>query len=198
MYFFQTLSLLALWACYGPAATTTPAQLPSQVTPVSARAMMTPAQPPSQVTPVSVHAMTTPAQPALQVTRVSAQSLTGVPVVIDGDTVRVAGKLVRLNGVDAEEIGHFGQPDEPHGHAARAALQAIIGIGAEVHCRLNNETAYRRAVGICFNRQGQDVGAELIRHGHALDCGRYSGGRYRSLEPDGARATLIQKPYCGQ
>jgi micrococcal nuclease len=115
-------------------------------------------------------------------------ALTGPAYTVDGDTLRVAGIAVRLEGVDAEEM------DEPNGPAARAVMVEIIG-NDPVSCLLNGERSYNRVVAVCFVR-GVDVGAEIIRQGWALDCARYSHGRYRHLEPPGARARLLSKPYC--
>jgi micrococcal nuclease len=119
--------------------------------------------------------------------------LDGVPRVLDGDTIVVAGVHLRLNGIDAEEVSH---PSEPYGPAARAGLQSIVGIGAPVRCVLNGDRSHERYIATCFNLRGQDIAAELIRQGLALDCARYSGGRYRRLEPREARVRLRQKPYC--
>jgi endonuclease YncB( thermonuclease family) len=117
--------------------------------------------------------------------------------VIDGDTIVVAGAHVRLNGVDAEEVAHPRHPvADPHGEAARAVMQEIVGIGSPVKCALDGEKSHDRVVGVCFDALGQDVGAEIIKRGAALDCAHYSGGRYRSLEPPGARARLKQAGYC--
>lgn len=127
----------------------------------------------------------------------TASKVQGIPRVLDGDTIVVSGTHVRLNGVDAEETDHGrGKPAEPNGLAARAAMQEIVGVAASVSCELNGERNNGRLIGICYNALGQDIGGELIRRGLALDCARYSGGRYRSLEPAGARQRLMQKPYC--
>lgn len=132
----------------------------------------------------------------LTVAAAQAETIRGVPTVLDGDTISVGGVHVRLDGVDAEETAHFGRPAEPHGSAARAAMQEIVGIGAPVRCELNGQRTHDRLVGVCFNARGQDIGGELVRRGLALDCAHYSQGRYRALEPAGARGRLIQKPYC--
>jgi micrococcal nuclease len=104
---------------------------------------------------------------------------------------------VRLNGIDAEEVVHPGYPvSDRHGEAARAVMQEIVGIGSPVKRNLNGERSYDRVVGVCFNALGQDIGAEITRRGAALDCAHCSGGRYRLLEPPGARTRLKQANYC--
>lgn len=111
-----------------------------------------------------------------------------VTQVRDGDTIVVAGVPIRLNGVDAPELGTRA------GNSARAFMVRLTR-GKTVTCRLNGDRTYDRWVGICF-AEGQDIAAALIANGYALDCRRYLGGRYRSLEPGGARARLPQARYC--
>jgi micrococcal nuclease len=59
-----------------------------------------------------------------------------VAQVTDGDTVRVAIGLrvdrVRLLGVDAPEMGYFGNPRECHAVAARAHLRRLVPVGKRV------------------------------------------------------------------
>ena len=125
-------------------------------------------------------------------------TLSGSATVRDGDTIRVNGVAVRLAGVDAEELW------EPNGSAARGALMAIIA-GRSVQCAPTGKRSYERIVATCAilgnpdakgPTQLQDIGALLIARGYALDCARYSGGKYRDLEPPGVRDVLRQKPYC--
>lgn len=115
-------------------------------------------------------------------------TLSGPAVVHDGDTLRVQGHSVRLQGLDAEELS------EPHGDAARRALVEIIG-DRPVVCTHYGTKSYKRVVAVC-TVNGTDLAAEMVRRGAALDCAHYSGGRYRALEPAGARAVLIAKGYC--
>lgn len=116
-------------------------------------------------------------------------SIAGRARVIDGDTIVVAGVKVRLNGVDAPEL------DNRTGYDSKRAMIAIVG-RQQITCALNGERSYDRMVGICYLPNGADIGAELIRHGEALDCPRYSGGRYHYLEAPGARRRIGQAPYC--
>jgi micrococcal nuclease len=37
---------------------------------------------------------------------------------------------------------------------------------------------------------GRDLSAEMVKAGHAIDWRKFSGGKYRQLEPDGIRKKL--------
>ena len=117
-----------------------------------------------------------------------AGSIVGAARVIDGDTLDVAGARIRLNGIDASEMRSAG------GSAARAALQTAIA-GRSVTCQPNGDVTYGRIVAVCFSG-GADLAAMVIASGAALDCARYSGGRYRQFETPEARARLPRAGYC--
>lgn len=125
-------------------------------------------------------------------------TITGPATVYDGDTIYVQHQSIRLFGVDAEELS------EPNGRRARDTLQHIIGMES-VTCRLTGDRSYSRLIARCYARgtDGKDnshneieINRAIIASGWALDCATYSSGRYRKDEPAGARARLIQKPYC--
>lgn len=120
----------------------------------------------------------------------AAQEVTGkVTKVRDADTVVVRGVPIRLQGVDAPENGTRA------GNAATAAMKRYVR-GKTLTCQLNGERTYDRWVGVCYTEEGHDIAAVMIANGLALDCRRYSGGRYRKLEPAGARSRLPQASYC--
>jgi endonuclease YncB( thermonuclease family) len=56
-------------------------------------------------------------------------------------------------------------------------LQANFLRGKAVYCDLTGEKTYDRYVGVCYT-DSKDIGAAVIAAGHALDCCRYSGGRF--------------------
>jgi len=114
--------------------------------------------------------------------------ITGPARTHDGDTIVIGTTHIRLQGVDAEEL------TEPNGFKARDEMRAIIG-SKTITCYPEGKS-YDRVVATCFTQDGTDIGAELIRRGMALDCARYSHGKYRAYEPVGARQRLIQKAYC--
>ena len=111
-----------------------------------------------------------------------------VTVVRDVDTIVVAGVPVRLQGVDGPELNVAAGKD-----AARWMTRLVQG--RTVLCQLTGERTHDRWVGVCF-LEGQDIGALAISAGMALDCQRYSGGRYRDLETPAARSRLPRAGYC--
>lgn len=115
--------------------------------------------------------------------------IAGLALVHDGDTIRVSGQSIRLQGVDAEEL------TEPNGPAATTAMRQIVG-DKVITCTVEGRS-YNRIVGTCYLPDGTNINREIIRLGFALDCAHYSHGKYRLDEPAGARERLIQKPYCG-
>lgn len=121
--------------------------------------------------------------------RTSPMIYMGKPLVTDGDTLRIGDTRIRLKGIDAEEM------NEPNGPAAKDAMLAVVGRG-DVFCTDTGERSYNRIVAWCVTALGDDIGAKLVSMGAVLDCARYSGGRYRSLEPAGIRSKLRQKRYC--
>jgi endonuclease YncB( thermonuclease family) len=111
-----------------------------------------------------------------------------VTVVRDVDTIVVAGTPVRLNGLDGPETS------TRIGREARSFMTRLVR-GETVVCQLNGERTYDRWVGICY-LDNQDIAAIAVANGHALDCRRYSGGRYRDLETTAARSRIRRAGYC--
>ncbi len=111
-----------------------------------------------------------------------------ITVVRDVDTIVVAGVPVRLNGLDGPETS------TRIGREARTFMTRLVR-GEIVTCQLNGERTYDRWVGVCY-LNGQDIGAVAVANGHALDCRRYSGGRYRELETPAAQSRIRRAGYC--
>jgi endonuclease YncB( thermonuclease family) len=121
-----------------------------------------------------------------------ARDVAGWAYVRDGDTIVVSGTPVRLNGIDAPEASNR------YGRQAKTFMERLLK-GRVVSCELNGERSYDRWIGVCYIDHDVgvlDIGMLLIANGHALDCARYSGGRYRVFEPAGTRSRLKQASYC--
>lgn len=119
---------------------------------------------------------------------VDAREIKGRARVVDRDTLYVGQVKVRLNGIDAPERG------QARFRAATRALKGFVA-GKVVVCRLNGDRSYDRYIGSCYV-DGYDLAAAVISTGNALDCPRYSGGRYRKSETADARRYIRQAPYC--
>lgn len=120
-------------------------------------------------------------------------SLAATPVwaevqVRNADTIVEDGTPVRFQGVDAPELKTRAGKD-----AKRWTVNYLRG--KKVSCDLTGERSYDRYIGVCY-ANGQDIGAAVIAAGHALDCARYSGGRYRHLEQPSAKSRIKRAGYC--
>jgi len=115
--------------------------------------------------------------------------LTGtVTHVRDGDTIEVGKIPIRLSGVSAPEL------KEPLGPQSKRFMRDLLD-GKSVRCELDGTKTYDRFVGTCF-LAGQDIGAAIIAAGLALDCSRFSGGRYAEFEMASAQNKIMLPKYC--
>lgn len=92
--------------------------------------------------------------------------------VIDGDTLNVGGRPIRLEGIDAPELRQTCADGWPAGQESRRALAAIATSGA-VRCRRVTTDRYGRTVAFC-SVDGRDLGAVLVRSGMAWAYTTYS------------------------
>ena len=67
--------------------------------------------------------------------------------------------------------------------------------GKSVRCELNGKKSYDRFVGTCY-LSDRDIGAAVVAAGLALDCPRFSGGKYRAVETKAARSRIKLPGYC--
>ena len=105
-----------------------------------------------------------------------AEPIAGQATVIDGDTIEVHGERIRLNGVDAPESRQDCERADGSvyrcGKDAAFALSDFIARGT-VFCERRGVDRYKRTIAVCQVR-GDDIGAWLVRTGHALAFRRYS------------------------
>ena len=105
-----------------------------------------------------------------------AHSLTGNAKVIDGDTIVVAGQLVRLHGIDAPELDQTFQWRGQQivcGTMSLAALEALIA-GVKVRCEVVERDRHGRIVAKVFSPNGVDISRRLVSAGWAMAYRRYS------------------------
>ncbi len=115
--------------------------------------------------------------------------LTGtVTHVRDGDTIEVGNIPIRLNGVSAPEL------KEPLGPQSKQFMRDLV-LSEAVNCELNGKKTYDRLVGTCY-LNGKDIGVNVIEAGLALDCPKFSGGRYAEFEVASAQKRIKLPGYC--
>ncbi len=89
----------------------------------------------------------------------------GVPVVVDGDTIRLAGKSVRLIGMDAPEMRQtcsIGGSDFACGKAASRHLEKLVS-GHTVDCQGWRYDIYERLLAECRISNAPSAQASLNR-----------------------------------
>jgi endonuclease YncB( thermonuclease family) len=102
--------------------------------------------------------------------------LVGQARVIDGDTVEIAGRHVRLEGIDAPEMAQtctdrVGDTWRCGQDAART-LERLMA-GNALSCEDKGTDKYGRMLGVCFAGT-RDVNAEMVRNGFAWAFVKYS------------------------
>jgi len=102
-------------------------------------------------------------------------SIIGIPSVIDGDTIEIQGKRIRLFGIDAPESSQRCNTDGEYwqcGQRSAFALDKLIS-GKTVKCVVKDTDRYGRSVCKCY--QGTlDVNGYMVRQGWAVAYTKYS------------------------
>jgi endonuclease YncB( thermonuclease family) len=118
---------------------------------------------------LSLSAIMLAASPAMAETR------SGPAEVIDGDTVEIEGKRIRLFGIDAPEatqLCYRGSEIWACGEAAASELRGLIN-GNELSCRGYEIDQFGRFVAVC-TIAGMDLGKLMVAQGWAIAFRRYS------------------------
>lgn len=102
------------------------------------------------------------------------EDLDGPVRVVDGDSLELGGRRIRIRGIDAPELAqlcHRGTVSYRCGETAREALREMARTGA-VGCRSTGQDRYGRALATC--RVGDtDLGAAMVLRGLAVAYGAY-------------------------
>lgn len=102
-----------------------------------------------------------------------ADAVSGQARVIDGDTIELGGRRLRLAGMDAPELSQLCERAGTTyrcGEAAREALRDLVRQG--IQCTVSGQDRYGRGLATC-TAGGPDLGGLLVRSGMAVAYGRY-------------------------
>jgi endonuclease YncB( thermonuclease family) len=115
--------------------------------------------------------------------------IVGQAWVVDGDSIRLAGRSIRLDGIDAPEWDQTCLDQNGRswrcGRAASRALRERTR-GQTVSCRPRAIDRYGRTIATCALADGSDLNAWMVRQGLAIASG--FSGTYASDEADAKAA----------
>lgn len=116
--------------------------------------------------------------------------LVGKAKVLDGDTIEISGRRIRLFGIDAPENGQTCTIKRKPFRCDQAAMSALADkIGARVvECEPKDLDVYNRTVSVCFV-DGEDINAWMVAKGWALAYRQYSSD-YLGQEERASKAKL--------
>ncbi|HMF26674.1 MAG TPA: thermonuclease family protein [Pseudolabrys sp.] len=103
------------------------------------------------------------------------EKFVGKAKVLDGDTIEISGRLIRLFGIDAPENGQTCTIKRKPFRCDQAATSALVDkIGARVvECEPKDLNIYNRTVSVCFV-DGENINAWMVARGWALAYRQYS------------------------
>ena len=98
------------------------------------------------------------------------ETISGPAVVIDGDTLSIHARRVRLQGIDAPELGqscYRSKSPWACGYDSKRFLENMVA-GRTVTCHSGGEDKYGRAMAKCFVDEGIDLNARMVEKGQAI------------------------------
>ena len=121
------------------------------------------------------------------VSKVTAEEISGIPKIIDGDTVHINNYKFRLEGIDAPEmkqqckketlkissaIGFSLYKDYSCGKVSKEKLKAKIN-ESKINCISTSKDKYKRYIATCFKGE-TNLNRWMVRNGYAIAYKRYS------------------------
>ena len=116
-----------------------------------------------------------------------AEEISGIPKIVDGDTVHINENKFRLEGIDAPEmrqkckkeslkisfiIGFTFYKDYNCGKVSKEKLKSKIR-GSEIKCIFTTKDRYKRYIATCY-KEKKNLNQWMVRNGDAIAYGRYS------------------------
>jgi endonuclease YncB( thermonuclease family) len=115
--------------------------------------------------------------------------IVGQAWIVDGDSLRMGGRSIRLDGIDAPEWDQTcrdaGGRTWRCGQAAKQALRERLR-GQTVSCRPRAIDRYGRTIAVCALADGSDLNAWMVQQGFAIASG--FSGTYAAEEAEAKAA----------
>ena len=115
--------------------------------------------------------------------------ISGIPVISDGDTIKINNKKIRFTGIDAPESYFFGKRqicilNNVEILCGKLSKQKLIEkIGNQIiDCKIEkNKDQFNRLLGECF-LDNESLSVYMVKNGYAFDYPKYSKGKFREYE----------------
>ena len=116
-----------------------------------------------------------------------AEEVSGIPKIVDGDTILINNYKFRLEGIDAPEmrqkckkeslkisfiIGFTFYKDYNCGKVSKEKLKSKIR-GSEIKCIFTTKDRYKRYIATCY-KEKTNLNQWMVRNGYAIAYRRYS------------------------
>ena len=130
---------------------------------------------------------------------VEIKEISGNAQIIDGDTIKINSKKIRLNGIDAPEFKQMCKKtyltiifftftkDYPCGKISTEKLKKKIN-NKVITCKILDIDRYKRLIGECYKRN-LNLNSWLVSNGHAVAYRKYSK-KYVSYETNAKNEKL--------
>ena len=105
------------------------------------------------------------------------KSIYGKAEIIDGDTIKIKEKKIRLFGIDAPEMDQICFKSSNPYHCGHTAAKALIRYtkNRTIYCYYAELDKYKRILGTCNYGEGkEDINAMMVNRGYAVAYPRYS------------------------
>ena len=102
--------------------------------------------------------------------------ISGIPNIIDGDTIIIKNKSIRFHGIDTPEKKQICYKNSEQYKCGKEATDALIKkinknqVLCKVHKKLDR---YKRYIGVCFSEK-INLNKWMVRNGYAVAYRRYS------------------------
>ena len=129
----------------------------------------------------------------------NSEIISGKAITIDGDTIKIKNKKIRLHGIDAPEIKQLCQrtflsififsfqENYKCGEISKKKLEKYVKNNI-IKCKVEGKDRYKRILGTCY-KNTININSRMVRNGYAVAYKKYSK-KYVSVEREAKREEL--------